>query len=139
MLLLSVMAFGCTSVQWLASDGELRSLGWAEVTTVPAEGGVITRIKAPGSALGLIPELGGWSLGYRASTIYQSVDAHGAREIIAVGDLAYGVVVGAGHVGVGAEQSFAVLMPSANDSIQQEIHYEIAEPSSEWLRRREVE
>jgi hypothetical protein len=135
----ATVGLACTSVQWVTSDGAVRVVGLGRATTVRTQGGAVTRVVAPGLPLGLVPNALGWTVGYRASTVYQSVDANGAREIVAVGDVAYGLMLGPTRVAIGSERRFGIVMPSDERSVEQELYFENGEPSSDWLRHREVE
>jgi hypothetical protein len=126
-------------VHWIDGGGRVRALGLDSVTPVAADGGVVTRVVAPGLALRLVPGAWRYGIGYQESTIYQGPPGPRGRDLLALGDLAYGVAFDLGGVVVGAERRFFVVTPEGARPVVQEIRYRSGRPAPDWLHRKEGE
>lgn len=113
---------GCTSIQWLDGDGQVRSIGLARVAAAPAAGGA-TRIVAPGASLRFIPGLSGYAIGWRETVLFQVPDDDGRRRLAAFGERLYGLRLDPFSLMLGSEHRFAVLQPPPGAALVQDIHY----------------
>lgn len=129
----------CTAVHWLDARGEVRTLGLGRVEAVTADGGIVTRLSAPGLSLRLVPSGWRYGIGWIETTLFQSVSTDRPRELLAIGDRAYGVMLDPGGVMIGTERRFVVLEPDHRTPLVQEIRYSSGRPSHASLYRREVE
>lgn len=137
-MVLSAAAWGCTSIQWLDSAGNARTFGLATIAS--EDGGMITRIAAPGAALSLLPGLAGYSIGWRETTLFQALDpeAPANPHTVAFADRTYGIDVDLTQIVIGTSSTFAVIEPRGAQGIVQEIRFVEANPALTEIRRWET-
>jgi hypothetical protein len=135
-ILLGTVLASCTSVQWIDRRGAVHVVGLGHAREVAAHGGRITRVVAPGLALRLVPSGSRYGAGWMETTLYQTDPVDGARELLAIGDRGYGVLLDPGGLVIGAEERLVILEPTDGRPVVQEIFYSSGAPSETWLQRK---